>query len=219
MKVKVIAVVMMICLLSGCATTMSDSSRTKAEGTAAGAGAGALLGGLIGALSGGGDDALVGAAIGAGVGGLAGFAYGSHVAKQKEKYASEEQWLDACIASAQKVNQETKAYNAALKQDLSTLEAETEALALAYEQKDARKEAMISEKKKVDTRLAEANKVLERARFELKNQETALADAQQSGQQVQADEMDAQIAELKEAVAELKGHTESLASISARMAV
>jgi len=216
---KVIAVVIMVCLLSGCATGMSDSSRTKAEGAAAGAGAGALLGGLIGALSGGGDEALVGAAIGAGVGGLAGFAYGSHVAKQKEKYASEEEWLDACIASAQKVNQETRAYNADLKQDLSTLEAETGALIAAYEHKEEQKESIIEEKEKVDTRLAEATKVLERARFELKNQELALADAHESGQQVQAEEMDSQIAQLEEAVAELEGHTESLASISARMAV
>jgi hypothetical protein len=140
-KMALISIVVLALVASGCAT-MSDSTRTKTEGAAVGAGGGALLGALIGGLVGGRDGALLGAAIGAGAGGLTGYAYGAHVAKQKEKYASEEDWLDACVASAEKVNRETMAYNAALETDVANLQAETDRLMLAYAQQKTTKEAL-----------------------------------------------------------------------------
>ena len=82
--------------------------------------------GAGGGGAGGSDAAWIGAAVGAGVGGAAGFAYGSHVAKEKAKYASQEDWLDACIASAEKVNRENRAYNAALEKEIQALSAETD---------------------------------------------------------------------------------------------
>ena len=62
--------------LTGCAS-MSDSQRTKTEGTLVGAGTGALLGAVIGGVVGGRDGALIGAAIGTAAGGAAGYAYGT----------------------------------------------------------------------------------------------------------------------------------------------
>jgi hypothetical protein len=218
MKKTVLWMVMAALALSGCAN-MSDGTRTKTEATALGAGGGALLGGLIGALAGGSDAAWVGAAVGAGVGGVAGFAYGTHVAKEKAKYASQEDWLDACIHSAEKVNRENRAYNAALEKEIRVLAAETDSLAAVYAQKKVRKSALAKEKKKIDAKLAEADKALERSTFELENQKSALADARKSGESPQVDQLDREIAELKATIAELEGHTESLASMSARMAV
>lgn len=218
MKKSIMGMLLAALVLSGCAN-MSDGTRTKTEATALGAGGGALLGGLIGALAGGSDAAWVGAAVGAGVGGIAGYAYGSHVAREKAKYASQEDWLDACIDSAEKVNRENRAYNAALEKEVRSLAAETDTLASVYARKKVRKSALTREKKKIDAKLAEAEKTLKRSHFELENQKVALADARKSGKSRQAGELDREIAELKATIAELEGHTESLASMSARMAV
>lgn len=218
MKKTALWMVMVALVFSGCAN-MSDGTRTKTEATALGAGGGALLGGLIGALAGGSDAALVGAAVGAGVGGIAGFAYGTHVAKQKEKYASQEDWLDACIVSAEKVNRENRTYNKALAKEIDALEKETNSLSAVYARKKVKKDALKKEKKKIDARLADAQKTLKRSNFELENQKIAQVDARKSGKSRQADQLDKEIAKLKATIAELEGHTESLASMSARMAV
>lgn len=218
MKKSIMGMLLAALVLSGCAN-MSDGTRTKTEATALGAGGGALLGGLIGALAGGSDAAWVGAAVGAGVGGIAGYVYGSHVAREKAKYASQEDWLDACIDSAEKVNRENRAYNAALEKEVRTLAAETDTLAAVYARKKVRKSALTREKKKIDAKLAEAEKTLKRSHFELENQKVALTDARKSGKSRQAGELDREISELKATIAELEGHTESLASMSARMAV
>jgi len=218
MKRLIVFGVVLSLVLVACASTQ-DGKRTQTEGTLVGAGSGALLGALIGGLAGGRDGALLGAAIGAGVGGTAGFAYGTHVANQKQKYASTEAWLDACIASADQVNQETSEYNTKLAREIGELDAETENLVLAYGQKKAQKSALVSERKKVDAKLAEANTKLDRAKFEIQNQEKVVAEATADGDPQAAAKLDTRIQELKGYVAELEGHTSSLASMSSRMAV
>jgi chromosome segregation ATPase len=92
------------------------------------------------------------------------------VANQKQKYASTEDWLNACLASADQVNRETSQYNVSLADEIKELEAETENLKIAYNEKTAKKSALVNERKKVETKLAEANQRLDRAKFELQNQ-------------------------------------------------
>ncbi len=203
---------------TGCVTT--DSGRTKAEGTAVGAGAGAAVGALVGYMVGGGKGAAIGAAIGAGTGAVAGFAYGTHVASEKEKYATQEDWLDDCIVSLDKTNKETKAYNEQLAKNIEELDRETARLAAAYQNKSVEKTALRAEKEKIDARLAEAQEKLKRAKWELENQEKVLAEAQKDkGQGGQVTKLDTEIANLKKQIASLEGHTEELASLSSRMSV
>lgn len=116
-----IAAVTMLAFLVGCAETQ-DGRTTQAQGTGIGAVLGAGLGAAIGGLTGGGSGAARGAAIGALAGGTAGFAYGTHVATQKAKYARAEDWLNACIASARRENQRARAYNAKVSTQLGQLE-------------------------------------------------------------------------------------------------
>jgi hypothetical protein len=207
-----------VLVFSGCATT-SDSKRTQAEGAAIGAGAGALLGALVGGLVGGRDGALIGAGVGAGVGGTAGFMYGTHVANQKEKYANQEDWLNACIAQAQRVNDETRQYNLALAGQIDQLDVETQALAVAYQTKRVQKAALAKEKQKIDSRYAEASMQLDNARHEVQEQEKAVAQAKAGGYTEEVAVLEGKITDLKSSIAELEGYTRSLASMSARMAV
>ncbi len=105
----------MVVWIIGCAT---DQQRTKAQGAGLGAAAGAAVGTAIGAVAGGKEGALKGALIGGGIGLIGGYAYATHVANLKAQYVKEEDYLDACITSAEKVNQETRQYNAYLESEI-----------------------------------------------------------------------------------------------------
>ena len=217
-KVKVLILIMAL-TLSGCAG-MSDSNRTRAEGAGVGAAAGTAIGALLGQIIGGDTGStLVGAAIGGAIGGAAGLAYGDHVAKQKEKYASQEDWLDACIASAEKVNSETRTYNEKLAADLKSLKKEVADLNKGYKKKKVEKSALVAKKKAIDDRLAESNKQLEVARFELENQEAAAKDDGNAGSTAKEQALNKEIAQLKQSISELEQKTTTLASLSASMAV
>lgn len=217
-KAKVLILIVAL-TLSGCAG-MSDSDRTRAEGAGTGVAAGAALGALLGQVIGGDTGStLLGAAIGGAVGGAAGLAYGDHVAKQKEKYASQEDWLDACIASAEKTNAETEAYNQKLAADLKGLKQQVADLNKGYKKKKVEKSELIAKKKTIDTRLEESNKQLELARFELENQEAVAKDGGNKGNGAKEEALNKEIAQLKQSISELEEKTTTLASLSASMAV
>lgn len=112
---------LLISQLASCTNIKDDGTRTRTEGALAGAVLGGALGAVIGAQSG---DAGRGALLGAALGGGAGLAYGNHVANKKARYASEEQWLDACIAQARATNQRARSYNSRLSSRISRLRSE-----------------------------------------------------------------------------------------------
>lgn len=120
--------------ISGCAST-SDGRLTQAQGTGAGVVLGGLLGGGITALQGGSGESIArNAAIGGAAGGVAGFAYGSMVAKRKQEYANAEAWLDQEIVIAKKANARAVAYNNSLKTRLAALEKRAAAAKAAQNQ-------------------------------------------------------------------------------------
>jgi len=197
--------------LTGCSTTqpnMTDSQRTKAEGTGIGVLGGAALGALIGGNS-------KGAAWGAALGGLAGYAYGSHVANEKAKYASKEDWLDACISSARKVNKNTRSYNAKLSRKI----ADTKRLVSLYKQNKVSKSELRAEKTLIDQERKTANKMLKNAQNELKAQQGVLRDAKKMGKKAEAQRLEKEIAIMKKENSKLQNQTNTLASLSALTAV
>lgn len=115
---KITASVTAASLLAGCANIQDDQTRTRTEGALTGSVIGGLAGAVIGHQSGRGWE---GAAIGAAAGGLVGLAVGDHVARKKAAYASEEAWLDACIARAAQVNADAVAYNNRLSNRIASL--------------------------------------------------------------------------------------------------
>ena len=209
-----------VAMVSGCANIEDDSDRTRAEGAAVGATGGAVIGALIGqAIGGDTGSTLAGAAIGAAIGGAGGYAYGDHVAGQKEKYASNEDWLDACIADAKKTNREITAYNQNLAAEVGILRQETDVLKQQYANAADRQTKLQGKKKEVDALLEEANKQLADAKAELEALNSVVADANQSGQGDYAQTLDNEIEDLKASIQELEKRTEELASMSASMAV
>lgn len=119
---KCAAGAMVLALGGGCASTQ-DGRTAQAQGT----GLGALLGGGLAAgitaLAGGsGDQIARNAAIGAAAGGVAGFAWGTEIAKRKARYASREAWMQAEIADAEATNRRIIAYNDELEARVARLE-------------------------------------------------------------------------------------------------
>jgi uncharacterized protein YcfJ len=186
---------------------MSDSQRTKMEGTGIGLLGGALLGAAVGGKK--------GAAIGAALGGVAGYAYGSHVANEKAKYARQEDWLNACIANARKVNAETRAYNSKLSRKI----AETKRLVRLYKEKKISKAKLRAQKAMIDKERKVANEMLKKAQYEIKAQQKVLSDAKKTGNTTEAKRIAEQIRMLKKENAALKKQTNTLASLSALTAV
>ncbi len=201
-------IMVLIVSMTGCTQpNMNDSQRTKAEGTGIGLLGGALLGAAIGGRK--------GAAWGAALGGVAGYAYGSHVANEKAKYARREDWLNACISSAQKVNRNTRSYNAKLSRKIS----DTKRLVRLYKQNKISKSKLRAQKRLIDNERKTANKMLKNAQNELKAQQGVLRDAKKMGKKTEARRLEREIAIMKRENRALKSKTNTLASLSALTAV
>jgi hypothetical protein len=208
MGIVALSSALIVMMMTGCAQqNMTDSQRTKAEGTGIGVLGGALLGAAIGGRE--------GAAWGAALGGTAGYAYGSHVANEKAKYARKEDWLNACIYDAKKVNRNTRAYNAKLSRKI----AETKRLARLYKQHKVSKSKMRAQKHLIDKERVNANKVLKNAEYQLKAQKGVLRDAKRMGKRAEARRLAKEIRVMEQQNRELRKNTTRLASMSALVAV
>jgi uncharacterized protein YcfJ len=212
-----VSMILLAVLMAGCAT-MTDKEQTTAEGAGIGAVSGAVIGAGVGYATGGEEGAIKGALIGAGVGLIGGAVYGNHVANKKEEYATTEDYLDACILEAQKVNEETRQYNAALEGEVQDLDQEVTRLMNLYNDKQIAKTDLEEEQEIVQAKLDEAETQLQRARDEVLIQREVLK--REEGQsEEKLVELEAQIGELEQTIAELDEQTESLASINDRMSI
>jgi len=220
MMKKVISMILLTVLVAGCAT-MKDKTRTITEGAGLGALTGAAAGAVVGAVVDGKEGAKKGALIGAAIGLIGGAAYGEHVANKKEEYVRQEDYLDACIAEAQRVNEETRQYNAALESEISDLDQEVNRLVNLYNSKQITKTELEKEQEIVQAKLDEAEGKLQRARDEVFIQREVLKREKegQSPDHGRLAKLEAQIEELEQTVAELDEQTQALASINDRMSI
>lgn len=211
---KIIAWGCAVALLTGCTTT-SDSTRTTAEGAGFGAAIGAVAGGIIGHQTGSGvEGAIIGGLIGGGAGAL----YGNHVAGKKEKYASEEEYLTACLDEARNVEEAARTENAALRADIEQLDEQAQALLAAYAADEAKRDDIMTLRKEVEARLAKARSSLQQVDEEIAIQREVLVQEKDSGAE-QLAQLEAEIQKLETQQAELTQQTDRLASISSRMSV
>ena len=220
---RIVLVVAIVALLGGplfgCTNIKDDRTRTQTEGTLVGAGVGAAAGAGIGAAVGGGRGALIGAGIGLLIGGMAGAAIGTHIANEKEKYASEEAWLDACLQQARQTNEQLKTYNEDLAGQIAVLDEETKQLQRAYASRAAQRSSLVAEQKKIEEKSKEINQQIALAENEIAGQQKALANAQASNKSEESALLEAEIASLQRHKAKLEENNRQLASISARVSV
>jgi hypothetical protein len=200
----VISAFVLVAMFAGCAET-EEGRTTQAQGTGIGALLGAAVGAGIGAAAGGGRGAAIGAATGALVGGTAGFAYGTHVANQKAKYAKAEDWLNACIASARGYRRHAYAVNQKISSRLATLQARSKA-------------AVASKDKAAVTQIrSEIATLQQQARAEQKNVDNEVA-AQQNALQDSSARSSSKYGELKDSVGSLKETRAELGQTQSRLA-
>ena len=192
----------------------TDSQTTKAQGAGLGALVGAVGGAALGYAIDGSDGAARGALIGAGAGAIGGYAYGNHVANKKAKYASQEDYLDACIAAASNMNNQVASYNQSLANDIAKLKQQNAALASSGAQKSQK----LAHKQAIASKRQQANKNLARVTDEIRIQSTVLQNERKASQ-ARISQLNAQIANLKKQKASLQGMSNQLASMESRIAV
>ncbi len=203
-------------MTTGCANIQNDHTRTTTEGTLVGAGVGAGLGALIGELAGSaGLGALIGGVVGAGAGALV----GKHIADSKAEYASQEEWLDACILQAQETNTQLIAQNAQLKAEIATLDKESSTLMAAYRRQEVSSQTLKSEKSKIDSRQKELQEMIASMEAEVNKQKTVVTDARTNNNTREADIIEHEIEKMEIQIAELKAETNKLANMSMRISI
>ena len=193
-----------LAMLASCAETQ-EGRTTQAQGTGIGALLGAAVGAGIGAAAGGGRGAAIGAATGAAAGGLAGFAYGTHVANQKAKYARAEDWLNACIASARGYRRHAYAVNQKISSRVAALEKRSKAAVASHDK------AAVTQ---IRTEIAGLKR---EAHAETKNVDTEVA-AQQNALQDSSARSSGKYGELKDSVGSLKETRAELGQTVSRLA-
>ncbi len=217
---KIVLAALVSVNLIGCTNIQNDNTRTKTEASLLGGGVGAALGAGIGAIAGGnGKSALIGAAIGAGIGSLGGFLAGKHIADKKAEYASQEAWLDDCIAYSQNVNEETATYNAQLNKDVQALDKQSATLVAQYKSKQATRSKLIAEQNNVKKLHTDTSNNIAKLEENLIKQKGIAQEAKASGKAAQARQLDAEIAKLDKQIKDMKAYNKKLANISVRLAV
>lgn len=188
-------------------------TRTALEGLGGGAAIGAALGAIAAAATG--QDIAAGAAIGAVIGGAGGLAYGTYVANQKEKYAKEEDYLEACSLEAMRYNREARATNQALVKYVAEAKQRIEVLreqirADATNKKIAEKEAGKLQKKR-----AELDKMISNFEGQVNAQEKAIAGA--SSQSQKCTELQQNVQVTREELDKLRQQREELVNLTTKM--
>lgn len=211
---KSLCIVLLVSLLSGCAS-MSDRERTQAQGTGVGAVLGAVVGGVVGHQLGYRDAGIL---VGAALGGAAGRAYGGHIASKKEEFASQEDYLDACLAEARKQYQEARAYNDKLYQDIARLNRELDELLTAGQRSRSEQAALRTWREQVQARIRSAEEQVEALNVEITIQNSVVAQEETDGDAARIAQLRSEIRNLEALRDELREGASQLAAMNNRAA-
>lgn len=211
---KIVISLALALLVGGCATPaqqgqvnggISDSTMTKAQA----AGVGAAVGAIVGALLGDEEGALIGAAAGAG----AGFLVGNEIAKRKQRYATEEEFLDAEILSTAEYNRTASQYNENLKLQIAALDQTAADLRAQYESGLADRDALQMQRSEIAAQIQTTETLV----ADLQNEhEIKLAIITEQKAKRAAD--DAYIVGLEQEINQLQANIQNLQASSAELA-
>ena len=216
-------------LLTGCASTnqqggangtgsesSSDQKRTRTEGAVLGG----LIGGVIG-LAAGGSNRAVGALIGAAVGTGAGYLVGNEIAKRKQKYASDEEFLDAEIQNTEEFNRTAREYNEKLRAQIVELERTSTELTTQYRAGQASLNDLKAKQAEVRREIDRSEEFYNQLKKEY-DIKLAIYE-EQKNKRSQSDEylvrIEAEIIELRNNLDQLSAESKQLASIDERLSI
>jgi len=206
MNLSLTAVLSAVLALTGaCANISNDSTRTQVEAILLCEGIGIGGGVLLGTAIKGREGAIAGAKIGAVLGLACGLIYGTSVAKKKEKYASEEAWLAACLEETEKTNQSLADYNSRLKTKLADYKKVAGSTPGASDKQAA-----------INHDLETSQKVLASLDDEISSQRQVVSSA---GKNDQTRQLEKQIKEMEKQKKLLEQQNRELAAISNRIAM
>ncbi len=209
-----ISIIVSLSLIS-CASneSMDDQTQTKVEGTAIGA----LLGTALGAALGGKKGALIGAAVGAG----GGYLIGNEVAERKQKYASDEDFLDGEISSVAEYNKTAKSYNHSLAKEIKSLNTQVSRLEKDYKQGKINKSKLEAKKKSIEQRMARNEQMLDDLEKEYQVNVSIRDDRKQSHGDTDpyVKKLEKEISALKNNIKVLQQNSTQLAAINDRLSV
>lgn len=144
---KLLVVLVVLSMISGCATT--DGGRTKSEATAFGAALLGSIGAVAGALICGENCAAIGAGAGALVGAGAGYVAGNSVAEKKQQYVENEDQLDGQINSVVQCNNDLQEFNDQTATQITDLDKDVAHLKSRYRAKKIKASVMTKKKEEI----------------------------------------------------------------------
>jgi hypothetical protein len=227
---KTVSVLTILLLLfTGCATTnqqgtskgedsksTSDQKRTRTEGAVLGG----ILGGVIG-LAAGGSHRAVGTLIGAAVGAGAGYLVGNEIAKRKQNYASEEEFLDAEIESTEEFNRTAREYNQTLAAQIEELDRTSAELMSQYDAGLVSRDELESKQEEVRRELARSEEFYNHLKKEY-DIKLAIFEEQKKKRDQSSEyivKLETEVTELRDNLEQLSTESKQLASIDERMTI
>lgn len=141
-------------------------------------------------------------------------AFNGHIASLKEKFPSEEQWLNACVGLASQVNYELTVYNKGLNCQLADTKKEIETVKRKIKESDVRAAKLKEKQEEVDRIFAWSNKKLEAARREVEAQQHIVAEATKSQQNAHAAKLKGEVKKLKANITEMEKKSKAFAALS-----
>lgn len=204
-----LALAVAILFVTGCAT---QSEQARTEGSLVGAGVGAAIGAGLGYAIGGGKGAGIGAGIGALVGGAGGYVYADRVAKRHEALAGKENDLNARIAFAQGINEDTRKENERLEQEVGALKPKIAELEAKKKSQQVTQQELQKQKDALAARTQDAQKQADLCQKELDGLKQFRSEHAASSAA-----LDEQINTLERNLAQMKVNTSALASLNQRI--
>ena len=187
-------------------------NRTTAEGAVTGAVVGAAAGAIVAAMIG--VNPARGAAIGAAIGTPLGLAAGVYVANQKEKYANQEQYLDACIAEARQYNEEAQRDIEYMENYIAQTEVRIAKLKRAIARNSSKKGLAQAELRKMTAKKQSMDKMITSLEGEAGAQQKAIASTTKDPDRVAA--LEKEVESTRQSIAKFKQQRDQLASMMAK---
>lgn len=207
------------CASSGSSTrpTTSDQTQTRQQGALAGA----LIGGLLGAVTGNSSDRARNALIGATVGGGLGYVAGNEIAKRKARYASDEAFLDAEIASTRSFNDSLRDYNTRMRTEIASLDSTSRTLQAQYRAGLANRDELQGKQREIAAHIARNDELIRDMREEYEIKLAIYEDqrSDRSGGDPQVAELAQEVELLRSNIDQLQIGSTQLAELDARLEV